>query len=263
VTSTRQLLKALNCDQEQVTSDIQSCIEYGYELPEAAKSCASTLFRTEAFQTWLSGETLSTALLVNGASDVESNDAISSLSYLLARFIDSTKTTESIVSLSYFCGLHTSTDNSGFQSTPDTSPSPQGMMKSLLAQIIWQAKSKKIPMDVSFVTDEQLQKLAGDGEIRTIYDIFKGCFMQLPRETICFCIIDSVSSFESSEFRDEIINVVGQIRRLTLVHNKNNCAFKLLCSCPGWSTAVHGVFKPGQVVEIEDDGVDEETSMDL
>ena len=114
---------------------------------------ASWVMGTEEIQSWLGESKSSRSLLINGNSDPLENT--SPLSLFCAHLTHLFVAVKPVIVVSYFCGLHADL-------VTDPRANAQGMMISLIGQLLLQARQKRLHFDMSFLGRKKRQLLAVD-----------------------------------------------------------------------------------------------------
>ena len=215
-------------DQASPALDIESCLELADDMDPIAIDRASWVMRTRIFQSWLSESKKSQALLINGNSDPLENT--SSLSLFCAHLAHLFVPAKPVIVISYFCGLHVDL-------ATDTRANAQGMMISLIGQLLLQARQKNIHFDVSFVVKKKL-KLLAEEDLKTLCNVFRDLVIQLPKDRIMFCVIDGISLYESTDGEADLLYAWQRLNQL-LGHKHLKAVVKLLATSPGQTLRLH------------------------
>ena len=128
------------------------------------------------------------------------------------------------LSLAFFCGEHLSKDD------PDSGP--DGMMRSLLAQLLLAYR------DFDLRTIQRMQNLNYD-DVNDLCDVFDLLITQLPQYIVVFCVLDAVSFYEDNPTVCEEASIVVQalVDVVERTRRESGCAFKLLLMSP-WNSRV-------------------------
>ncbi|KAL1854920.1 hypothetical protein Daus18300_011240 [Diaporthe australafricana] len=192
-----QLLTVICNDVESGAhaKSLYSVLEQYYLFSDKALAQAAHLSETPDFRRWLLDKN-SGSLLVDGHCGEHMSHMISPLSVFCATLVqsllDMSLNSQDMV-LYFFCGQHVYADGplSG----------PQGLIRSLTAQIILGLGSRHIAPELEFL--RELPGLASsshpeDIDIRTVGRIFSGLLSQLPPGTSVHCVVDDISQFETA-----------------------------------------------------------------
>ena len=186
------------------------------------------IMRSHKLQKWVRN-THSSALLIN--ANHQGSTRQQPTSFICAKLVDSITPCPSdaqtefqmILPLAFFCGEH-------LQKT-DPDSGPDGMMRSLLAQILLAYS------DFDLRAIPQIQHLDFD-DVNDLCDVFDLLIAQLPQYTVVFCIVDAISFFEDDESVCAEANVVVQALVDVVERTKDGgCRFKLLLMSP-WNSHV-------------------------
>ena len=127
----------------------------------------------------------------------------------------------------------------------------QGMMISLIGQLLLQAKQKNVHFDLSFLAQKKQKKLRllASDDLKTLCDIFRNLVIQLPKSIIIFCVIDGISLYESTEGEADLLYAWQRLNQL-LTHKGLKAVMKLLATSPGQTLRLHEeeVMKNGDVL---------------
>jgi hypothetical protein len=141
------------------------------------------------------------------------------MSFLCASLIVSLgRVQESGVSLHFFCGMHTSRD--------DSLTGPNGMIRSLVSQILMELIRRRI-LDLEFVSTRSFRDAIERHDLKTLCLTFCLLVAQLPLETPVYCIVDGITWYEDSEYQTQLEYVADQLRWLVAAE-KLGPRFKVL-----------------------------------
>lgn len=226
-------------DQISPILDIEHCLELADNMDPIAIDRASWEMGTKEFQIWLGESRKSRSILINGNSDPLENT--SPLSLFCAHLTHLFVAAKPVIVVSYFCGLH-------MDLITDYRANAQGMMISLIGQLLLQAKQKNMHFDLSFLAQKKLRLLALD-DLKTLCNIFRNLVIQLPKSIIIFCVIDGISLYESTEGEADLLYAWQRLNQL-LMHKRLKAVMKLLATSPGQTLRLHEeeVMKNGDVL---------------
>jgi hypothetical protein len=213
----KTLVKRLNSNHDIPKTDKRLNLEHGLALPLSDQDRAVYIMQSEILQSWLQTPK-SSALLINGQRH-GSNGLRTAVSFVSAKLADALhqarKTAQKrLISLHFFCAEH-----ANWRDDPDNVPA--GVMTSLLAQLLTQFR------DFDLSDMKHLSTLDTD-DIQQLLRVFKKLIGQLPRETMVFCIVDSVSVYEG-DWADECDVLLQSL--IDIAHHRSarrGCVFKLL-----------------------------------
>ncbi|KAL9625357.1 MAG: hypothetical protein Q9160_000420 [Pyrenula sp. 1 TL-2023] len=218
------LLNLLDYDDAISRQDIETCLSRGYTQSDAAHTRSTWVFQSSELGNFLAGKTESRLLYINGNADA--TDFISPLSVVCARISDLVSVSDRVLLLSYFCGCHA-------DELRDPRANPRGMLSSLLGQLIWHIKGRRDlerNLDLSSVT-EQHGESARDEDLDALLWLFKTIVLQLPKGTVMFCLVDSLSVYENGGRREDMIKSMKSLARL--VGKSKGVTLKVLVTFPG------------------------------
>ena len=184
------------------------------------------VLHTPELSDFLGGKGGSEILLVNGNS--AATDFISPLSFVCAKIADLISISDQIILITHFCGYHT-------DELRDLTANVRGMLSSLLGQLFMQVVNwdyKHLSLDLSSVTDEDCESIQEE-DLDALFDIFRTTVLQLPENTIIFCLIDSLSVYENAARKQHTIHLMRKFARL--IKKSRNVTLKLLVTFPGRS----------------------------
>ena len=206
------------------------------------KDRATYIIRSEKLCQWLSGSERAEPLLINGCSDPR--EYISSLSFFCAQLAASMSAAKAAIVISYFCGRHMDLDR-------DRTANAQGMMVSLIGQLLSQQKQKGLDFDLSFIEDQDVELLIKDN-LHTLCKIFRELVLQLPGTKVLFCIIDGISLYETLDRKKGTLYAMHSLTRLLRKASKGDgVLFKCLVTCPGRSLYIYdGNFVPEDILVV-------------
>lgn len=228
-----QLLPRIQNDFEIAshTHDFVSVLQQYQSFGNKALSQAAHLSEKDEFRDWLLGRGPS-SLLVDGRCAQHMRLGLSPLSVfnasLIKSLLDVSQDSQNSV-LFFFCGQHL--ENEG------PFPGPQGMIRSLTAQLMLKMRSLQLQPSLDF-----LLALPGfssatypeDLDIRTMCQIFIGLLRQLPFGSTVHCIIDGISQFETciDNWDEELVTVVDCLQWIVFNSGATAgvCMKSLLCS---------------------------------
>ena len=189
--------------------------------------------RSHKLHAWISA-TDSSALFIN--ANHKGSTRQQPTSFICARLVGSVTPppniseqqhrSESRISLplAYFCGEHLYADD------PDSNP--DGMMRSLLAQLLLAFS------DFDLRTIQRMQQDLDFNDVNDLCDVFDLLVAQLPPYVLVFCFVDAISFFEDSAGVCDEANVAVQALVDIVDRTKESgCTFKLLLMSP-WNSRV-------------------------
>lgn len=186
------------------------------------------IMRSHKLQNWITTPE-SSALFIN--ANHKGSTRQQPTSFICAKLVDSITPAPShpqpeprmSLPLAFFCGEHLSKED------PDSGP--DGMMRSLLAQLLFAYR------DFDLRTIQRMQNLNYD-DVNDLCDVFDLLITQLPNYIVVFCVLDAVSFYEDDATVCEEASIVVQALVDIVERTKESgCAFKLLLMSP-WNSRV-------------------------
>lgn len=234
-----EVLVILNYEESIPQGDIEAILRIAWILPRPAQDRAVSLMQSPKLHAWIT-DTDSSVLLINGNYNGSARQ--SPLSFVCAKLVDSIQPplqedqpkNPSIFAHAFFCGQHLDSKD------PDTGL--DGLMRSLIAQLLV-AYPK-----FDYSTVQRLRHINPDS-VRSLCEIFFVLVMQIPTETMVFCMIDGITFYESSPTRlKDAHKVVQTLVDVSRSCGENGCIFKVLLTSPGNSRAVYKELDKADVI---------------
>ncbi|KAF2833086.1 hypothetical protein CC86DRAFT_450891 [Ophiobolus disseminans] len=203
----KSLLAALDCDPELLKKDLKYCLNLGFSETPDFQDRAAWVLKAPAMSNFMSGDTGSKLLLVHGNDDA--TQFISPMSYVCAKVSDLMSVSDEVIHLTYFCSRH-------MDDWRDPRANAQGLLAHLTAQLLNQLESRKrrkFSPDLSSLKDEDSSRIEGSS-LSTTWHAFETIIKQLPKNTVVFCFIDSLSAYENSSRRPKTGALMKKICRL-------------------------------------------------
>jgi len=192
------------------------------------------------FREWLCTDD-SSALFIEGGPvlDFYGHASLPLMSCLAIKYLEGK---EPAVAIYHFCKRHLS--------PKDPIQGPQGMMRSLICQILRLFQSQ---VDLGFTSGGRYREQLESHNLHILCDCFAQVVKQLPVETVLFCIIDSIDRFERHEWADDCRYM---IRELQDILHEYECGpvFKLLVTSPTRSRYIKGTFTARDRLLLSGDG---------
>ena len=221
-----ELHDLLGVSPQHPINDIQIILKELDQFGSSAQAQAQQLFASPAFASWMAS-IQPTSLLVHGNFPESGPGRITPLSILCAMLTlqlhrNSNAENKQTIILHHFCGLHGSRHN-----PVDSLVGPNGLIRSILAQLL--QTGRRFNLDFINTTDfvHQLE----EHNIQKLCSTFFELVEQLSRKTTVICILDGLSEFTSTQFQNELLDVVHILNRL-VTHRTLRSRFKLLCTTP-------------------------------
>lgn len=192
-----QLLKIICNDGESTghMNDLYFTMQQYEQFSDRSLSQAAYLSEKPQFRNWLLGSGSAT-LLVDGHCGEHLSHRMSPLSIfcttLIQSLLDLSHSSQDIV-LHFFCGQHLDPTGSLY--------GPQGLIRSLTAQLILELWTRQLRPDFHFLADQP--KFDGhtypeDIDVRAMCQVFVSLLGQLPPGTTVYCVMDGISQFETT-----------------------------------------------------------------
>ncbi|KAF7549934.1 hypothetical protein G7Z17_g6068 [Cylindrodendrum hubeiense] len=238
----RKLIKLIRFDPDQVAKDIETCLRLGDAFDENSKAKAAKLIQNLIFKAYMTTDSFSAPLLVNGNEDMSCAEGLSPYSLVAARLAQVSEQAESTFAITYFCSEHKPYGND--------SPVPilVGMIASLVGQLITQMSDKGTPVDLSFLDESNWNSLKRL-KLKALCTVFEELTNQIPRDSVLFCILDEVSLYETGFLRQDTDAVIRRLTRLT--RKRDDIVFKLLVTCRGRASDIVQYFT-GHVLDMDE-----------
>ena len=179
------------------------------------------MMKSQQFQAWLRSST-SRVLLLNGNSG--GNETFSPTTCLSAKLLDTLNSLEPVITLHFFCSLHTTPRNG-------VGDDAIAMMEFFIGQLLLCDQA----WDFKFLEQNDLV-LLGKSDLNSLSKLFRGLLQQLPSMTFFFLIIDGITFYERADRRVGFLKVILEL--LNIMEDCKNVNMKLLLSCHGRSAFV-------------------------
>ena len=218
---------------------------------------AVALITSPVMQRWLTS-TVSLPLIVNGQMfSSEGEIRQSPLSYFCAKLIDSilpsrkslqAAKNRGVFALHWFCGQHTDFHDYG-PGISDYDAHPPGMLSNLLGQLIVQLlECPSIPQL------DHLPVSSNEPPLSELCDLFVLLVEALPRGSKLFIVIDGISYYEDEERREECMEVMSMLTKLTRGGPgfRNECLTKMLVTAPLRSHCVQDLLEDTEILDLDE-----------
>jgi hypothetical protein len=197
------LLQLLAYDEEDLVRDMEVVLRKGTAFALADQDRAAKIMQYPLFEEWLTSKR-SGLVLINGSSRRHEN--ISPTSLVCAMLVHSFSRTAPVITLYWFCGLHTN----------DSDGNALGMMRSLTCQLL--ASYPKFHFSASA---SEYERGLDKQNLKELWDI---------------CIVDGISYYED---RSRCDDACASIRRMARLTNMDEPIFKVLITSPTRTRYVH------------------------
>ena len=224
-----QVLESLSYESDVPSRDVQNCLRLAGTLSIDDQNRAVALMRSPKLRSWLTSISSATLLLNGNSKPVRR----SPVSFVCAKLADSLRTDGPLIELHFFCGEHVN-------ESQDSDAHPPGMMNSLLAQLL-----EQFEFDLADVRN--LGEVKND-DVAGLCKVFRKLVMQLPSQSILFCIIDAVFYYEDADRCEELFTAIKALHRLAA--KDLDCIFKLLLTSPRRSRHVCKLFGKHEIFDL-------------
>lgn len=212
------VLQYLNFDPNKTLDDLETVYRWSSNLNLDDQDRAVWLVRSPRLRGWLM-PSMHESLLINGSESDLSTAAKSPVSFVSVQLIRSLATAKSILTVYWFCDQHKNQKR-------DDDANVARMLCSLIGQLLTQHHR----FDLHFFKKYHLRGVE-DSNVEVLCDIFDELVLQLPKDMMLFCVVDSVSTYEDRFRRDDIALAMKRLHHITTV--PHNGIFKLLMTSPG------------------------------
>lgn len=221
-------------------ADLNSILENEEQsIPFREKRKADLIVSTKQFRDWMVSNK-SSELLVHGEfrrtrSASESVSALSAFCATLAQTFR--RAGQQQIALVFFCGSHVERD--------DQQRGPGAMICSLIAQLtrLWSFGGAVLqrsgddnlsPLDV--------ETMVKSGDLPKLCELFGRLVQLLPEQATVVCIVDGISHYETDEFEEGMLVVLGSLLSLAR-KGDTDATVKVLASSPTTTDLVQNRFK--------------------
>jgi len=223
-----------------------AALDEGYMLNPVDAARASIMINHDAFREWLSGPQ-SSALLVNGNTDLAANEGSSPFSLVCAQLSVTMDLDSQAFVVRWFGDNHRHPQ--AYTDSKDLIDIPREMLASLIGQLVWQLRRRNLVVDFSFMKKADWHHVA-DFTLNSLTRTFRELVAQLPASSIFTIIIDEIDQYEVGETSNNIFTI---LRRLLRTVHEVGKMIKLIATCRGKSTSIRELFAEGNVLEMPQD----------
>jgi hypothetical protein len=225
------LLQILHIDEEAVLDDARLMYEkcQSQTADTTDYRLARGVLQSSRYLQWLSkGD--SAALFIERFESPPVHSNFSPLTIVSCTTIEQISIDQSAVVIQHFCSLHASEE--------DDVRGPHGLLRSIIHQVLHHFPKGVNP---GFISGRQAREQLQSHDIRALCDCLAGVLRQLPPETVLFCVIDGIDSFDSGEWAESCKYMIRVL--LDIVHDDELYpAFKLLVTSPSRTKRVATAF---------------------
>ncbi len=219
----------LNVGTEAPIEDFRRVHRACQSVEPADYQVAQGIFEGPRFKEWMSADD-SAALFIEGGLALAAQGRSASLSLTSCLAIGCLEGKEPAITIHHFCRRH--------KSSKDPLQGPQGMMRSLICQVLRLFHSQ---VDLSFASHGRYREQLESHNLRILCDCFANVVKMLPEATVLFCIVDSIDCFETHEWAEDCRYMMKEIQDLLYEYDEGP-GFKLLVTSPARSRVVREIF---------------------
>lgn len=220
--------------------DLQAILENEEQsIPFREKRKADLIVSTKQFRDWMVTNR-SSELLVHGEfrRSRSASEPVSALSVFCATLTQTFRNAgQQQIALVFFCGSHVERD--------DQQRGPGAMICSFIAQLakLWPFGTTKLQDNASVPFSQlHIEAIVKDGNLLKLCELFGRLVQLLPEQTTLICIIDGISHYETDEFEDGLLIILGSL--LGLARKGDTAAtVKVLAGSPTTTDLVQTRFK--------------------
>ncbi|KAL2272154.1 hypothetical protein FJTKL_07461 [Diaporthe vaccinii] len=220
--------------------DLQAILENEEQsIPFREKRKADLIVSTKQFRDWMVTNR-SSELLVHGEfrRSRSASEPVSALSVFCATLTQTFRNAgQQQIALVFFCGSHVERD--------DQQRGPGAMICSFIAQLakLWPFDATKLQDNASVPFSQlHVEAIVKDGNLLKLCELFGRLVQLLPEQTTLICIIDGISHYETDEFEDGLLIILGSL--LSLARKGDTAAtVKVLAGSPTTTDLVQTRFK--------------------
>ncbi|KAK2124352.1 hypothetical protein NOF04DRAFT_1253134 [Fusarium oxysporum II5] len=218
---------------------LDQILHAGFRMDESEQARTRWMMNNSLLSKWFQS-TKSRMLLVNGNHSLE---RVAPTSFFCSMLAKSLKTVESIVVLTYFCGLSTPSESEPYDDA--------GLLRDLIGQLVTQWRFGDLTcLDQRFVG--KLKKQSPEIQLKTQRRLLHRLIAALPQKTPVFVFIDGINYIETEDFVNETKKAMEGLSRL--VYNKRVGAMvKVFVTSSTRACDVNEYFEDDEVITIPED----------
>ncbi|KAF2200237.1 hypothetical protein GQ43DRAFT_441757 [Delitschia confertaspora ATCC 74209] len=222
------LIKYMAVGRIQPRQDLEYIFRESHDFTAISMGQAHSLLSTDQFRQWSLPQRPS-ILLVNGNLKLAGSERMSAMSFMCASLAAGLgEVQKDAVIIHFFCGLHTASD--------DELTGPNGMMRSLIWQMILALDSRKL-LSLEFVNTRPFREALEARDLPHLIYTFQRLVAELLLDTHVYCILDGIDWYEEYDFEYDLKAVVYGLRDLAL-NDQLHAVFKLLMTSANQSRSV-------------------------
>ncbi|KAL4886279.1 hypothetical protein BJY04DRAFT_213811 [Aspergillus karnatakaensis] len=218
--------------------DLQWVVHEQHDLDDESRGQAWQLLKTPKFSDWMSS-TRGSLLWVNGNFEDAGSAQISSLSVVCGLFVLGLRQNTNFIVLHHFCGLH----EKGYLAGPN------GLMRSLLCQLLHSGHR----FNLDFINTPDFADEIKSNSLRALCHTFSQLIERLPPGQTVVCIVEGVSSLETSHWLRQLCDVIFMLNGL-VANTALRPVFKLLVTTPFNHGIIDGEIMDHQRLILQPEG---------
>lgn len=199
-------------------SDWSEVSMYRGDFDSKTQSQVQSLLQQGRFLSWMKGS-YPDLLLVLADLPTSGMEKITAVSVFCATLVTSliNLRREDVV-LHFFCGLHV--DSQG------PCPGPKGLVRSLIMQVFTYLRRDHL-LSLDFLDDRTIVQSIEDQDLDTICQTLQSLVDQFQAGTQVFCVVDSITLFDSEEWASDL-KIVLEYLRETVEDSRLPAVFKVM-----------------------------------
>ncbi|KAH7309774.1 hypothetical protein B0I35DRAFT_440600 [Stachybotrys elegans] len=215
---------------KQPSRDLAAAIAHQARVPAKFQGQVQSLMTHEKFTRWLSHSHPSLILVDANIreSTLESLSAISVFSSTLVTSLAEAFPEAEVIQ--FFCGLHATMSDDWY--------GPNGLMRSLILQLLLKLNIRDPDMqtwNLDFINDREFLQDLEKHNLDSMGFVLHSLLYQFSPDTTIYCIVDTISCFDSSRLLDDLGTVMERFRKI-INDNALVPVVKFLLTHPGEST---------------------------
>lgn len=189
----------------QPISDWKEISMYRGDFDSKTQSRVQSLLQQGRFLSWMKGS-YPDLLLVLADLPTSGMEKITAVSLFCATLITSlTNLRRGDVVVHFFCGLHVD--------PRDPSPGPTGLIRSLIMQVFMYLRRDDL-LSLDFLNDRAIIQAMEDQDLEILCQTLQSLLDQFQAGTQVFCIIDSITLFDSEEWSPDLTVVLEYLHEI-------------------------------------------------
>ncbi|KAH8879757.1 hypothetical protein GQ53DRAFT_705263, partial [Thozetella sp. PMI_491] len=214
--------------------DIDYILQNKERVPREDRARSERILPMSQLQDWITAPA-NRELLIQG--DFQGTQYSSGLSVLCCSLIQALQSIKQYRCVAFFCGRHLEDE--------DAHAGPQGMIRSLLSQLLRQQNFDTRGLD-SNINPSAVES----GDIGQLCLLFEWLVCQLPVWVPLFCIIDGIKYYERENYVEDMSEVLAFL--LNLTRNKRiQCVVKIIVVSPSETRVVRQAFSKASILSTK------------